>query len=66
MEENIWKKRFMVYVTVEVPIDFTQEDATLEDAYDCAQEYMNDYNLVVSEMVGWEVTEDGRPIAEQE
>ena len=43
----------MIYVTIEVPVEFARDDATLEDAYDAAHQYATeDLEQIVDDMYG--------------
>ena len=56
MERNInMSKKFMVYVTIEVPVEFADENMTLEEAFDAAHDYVvNDLGQTVYDMCGGE------------
>jgi len=49
-------KKFMVLVTIEVQVEFANENMTLDDAYDSAHEYVTqDLKQIVHDMSGEEV-----------
>ena len=49
-------KKFMIYVTIEVDVQFARDDATLEDAYDMAHEYVTeDLGQIIDDMYGEEI-----------